>query len=128
MTTLIEGFIAGDDLDIERDVTGVTITDPLVKAWLTIKTSSSVADPGTIQKVITTSLVVGTGQITQDGSEEDGNGTASLLFQLTAANTTTLGTSIRYYYDVQVKTSSGKIYTADVGRIQMSVGYTDATT
>lgn len=128
MTTIIEGYIAGDDLDIERDVTGVTVSDPLVKAWLTIKTAPSVADPGTLQKVITTSLVVGTGQITQDGSEEDGNGVASLLVQLTAANTTTLGTTIRYFYDIQVKTSSGKVYTVEVGRIQMAVGYTDATT
>lgn len=132
----IENMVAGDDFDIERDITGVTVTDPLVKAWLTIKAKLTDNDAAAaLQKVITTSLVVGTGQITQDGSEEDGNGTGSLLFNITAANSTALGTSTRYYYDVQAKSASGKIYTAHdpdtdevVGRMQLRQGATDATT
>lgn len=129
MTTLIAGTIAGDDLDIERDVTGITVTDPLVKAWLTIKTSASILDASaTVQKVITTVQVIGTGQITQDGSAGNGNGTASMVFNLTAVDTALLGTTLRYFYDVQVKTSSGKIYTPDKGSIRFEHGYTDATT
>lgn len=127
-TTIISGYVAGDDLDLERDVTNVTPSDPLTKAWLTIKTSASVLDASaTLQKVITTAQVVGTGHITQDGSEENGNGTASLLFQLTAANTTTLGVTQRYYFDIQTKTNSGKIATVERGTIQFMQGYTDAT-
>lgn len=129
MTTIIEGYVAGDDLDIERDVTGITVTDPLVKAWLTIKTSASVLDASaTLQKIITTIQVIGTGQITQDGSDTNGNGTASMVFNLTAVDTALLGTADRYFYDVQVKTLSGKIYTPDSGSIKMVRGYTDATT
>ena len=127
MTTFIEGYVSGDDLQIERDVSGVDTADALVKAWLTIKTSASVADPGTIQKVITANAVQGTGQITEDGSALQGNGTASLVFQLTATDTALMGTSVRYYYDVQCKTAAGKIYTADIGKIQLSAGFTDAT-
>lgn len=136
MTTFIEGYVSGDDLDIERDVTGVTVSDPLIKAWLTIKTSASVLDASaTIQKIITTIAVVGVGQIAQDGSALSGNGTASMIFNLTAADTTLLGYLLRYYYDVQVKTLSGKIYTLTdpdtgqtAGQIQLRRGYTDATT
>lgn len=128
MSTVIEGFISGDDLDLERDVLDVTITDPLVKAWLTIKTAPNVADPGTLQKVITTSQVAGTGHITQDGSVGNGDGVASLRFELTKTDTATLGHAIRYFYDVQVKTAGGKIKTPDKGTIQFLAGVTDATT
>jgi len=127
MTTMIEGFVAGDDLDIQRDVTLVTPSDPLVQAWLTVKTSRAVADPGSLQKVLTITAVPGVGQITQDGSPTDGNGTASLLFQLTAADTTSLGTSVRYVYDIQVKTAGAKLYTTEQGRLQFSPGVTGAT-
>lgn len=128
MTTVIEGYYAGDDLDIERDVQDVTVTDPLVKAWLTIKTAPGVADPGSLQKVITTSQVVGSGQISQDGSVGNGDGTGSLVFELTKTDTATLGYVIRYYYDVQVKTNSSKIKTVDKGTITFLPGITDATT
>ena len=129
MSTVIEGYIAGDDLDIERDVTGVTTTDPLVKAWLTIKTSPSVLDASaSLQKVITTSAVPGVGGIAQDGGVSNGDGTASMTFQLTAAETLALGTTIKYFYDVQVKSTSGKIYTPEQGRLTFLRGLTDATT
>lgn len=135
MSTVIERdangqvFYAGDDFDIVRDVTDVTETDPLVKAWLTIKTALSVPDgSATIQKVITTSNVIGTGHIVQDGGPGTGDGTATLRFNMTAANTALLGSTVKYVYDVQVKTASGKISTPDKGTIRLSAAVTDATT
>jgi len=135
LSAFIEGYVSGDDLQIERDIAGVDTTDPLIKAWLTIKTSASVLDPGTLQKIITSNAVAGVGQITEDGSELQGNGTATLIFQLTAADTLALGYTLRYYYDVQVKTAAGRIYTykdpdtgQTAGQIQFRRGYTDATT
>ena len=127
MSTVIEGFYAGDDLNIEHDVENVTITDPLVKAWLTIKTSPSVADPGSLQKIITTTPVAGTGHIVQDGSQGNGDGTASLRFELTRTETATLGSSIKYHYDIQCKTQGAKIYTPEKGTIVFLRGVTDAT-
>lgn len=127
MSTVIEGFISGDDLDIERDVLDVTVTDPLVKAWLTIKTAPSVPDPGSLQKIITTTQVAGVGHIAQDGSAGNGDGVGSLRFELTKTETATLGHAIRYHYDVQVKSASTKIKTVDSGRIQFLPGVTDAT-
>lgn len=84
--------------------------DPLVKAWLTLKTDLSVADPGSLQKAVTTSNVAGTGQITADGSAT--SGLATIRFDLTA--TDTAGLSPRdYVFDVKVKTNStAKAYAA----------------
>lgn len=124
---LLETTPAGNDLDIQRDVPGITVSDPLVLAWLTIKVRPTDTDVNAaLQKSITTAQVVGVGQITQDGSESNGNGTGSLYFQLTAADTTALGVLIRYYWDIQAKTASGKIFTTyhpttlrTVGRLQL---------
>jgi hypothetical protein len=78
--------------------------DPLVKAWLTLKTDLSVADPGSLQKAVTTANVAGTGQITADGAST--GGAASVRFDLTAANTTAL-TAQSFLFDVKAKTASG---------------------
>lgn len=122
---IIEDVPAGNDLSVERDVPGVEVTDPIVLAWLTVKTRISDADPGVLQKSITATAVAGVGQIALDGSEDSGNGTASLVFQFTGAQTTSLGTLIRYFFDIQVKTASGKIFTSiepisgkTIGRLQ----------
>lgn len=127
MSTVIEGFYAGDDLNLEHDVENVTTTDPLTKAWLTIKTAPAVPDPGTLQKIITTTPVAGTGHIAQDGSPSNGDGIASLRFELTKTDTASLGSSIKYHYDIQCKTAGGKIYTPEKGTIVFLQGVTDAT-
>lgn len=121
-------FTAGDNLQVERDVTGVPTGDPLVKAWMTFKVDASVLDASaTLQKIITVNAVQGTGQITQNGSELQGNGTATTIFQLTAADTALLGSERTYFWDIQAKTVAGDIYTPDKGSIKLDQGYTDAT-
>jgi hypothetical protein len=122
----IEGFFAGDDLDIQRDITGVNPIDPLVKAWLTVKATRAAADPGLVQKVITTTLTP-SGQIGQDGSAAQGNGIASVFFPLSKTDTALLGPFTTYWYDIQVLTASGYLYTAVVGRLEFARGVTDAT-
>ncbi len=126
---VIEGVVEGDDLDIgPKAVANVDPNDPLVKAWLTIKAKAADADPGVLQKVITTASVPGTGQITANGDATHGNGTAQVLFQLTGADTLALGSKIRYVFDIQVKTTAGKIFTAlSDGRLQFDQGITTAT-
>ena len=125
--SIIQGFFSGDSLQIERDVTGVITTDALIKAWFTVKTVPTIADPGSLQKIITTAAVPDVGQITEDGSELQGNGTATVVFQLTAAETATLGYTTQYVWDIQVKTASGKVYTPHKGTIRLLQGVTDAT-
>lgn len=127
MTThgsLITGT-AGEDIDVIEPVSGVTPADALIRAWLTIKLKASDADPGVVQKVITTGSSAA-GLITADGSVAQGNGTASCLFHLSAADTTLLGAGTLYLFDIQVKTAAGKIYTAEDGQLLLTPRVTGA--
>lgn len=96
---------AGADFTYTR-LARVSAADPLVRAWLTLKPfpeGINAADPGTLQKIVTTANVAGTGQITADGNS---GGAASIRFDITAANTLALGQRT-YQFDVKVKTASG---------------------
>jgi hypothetical protein len=126
MSTLnasIGGIVAGDDLDVRRTVTGIPAGQTLAKAWLTFQATPGGADPGLLQKVITTSAVIGVGQITDDGAD----GTGEVLFQLTGADTLALPVECSTPYDIKVKTSAGKIYTAEQGKYLSARRVTQAT-
>jgi hypothetical protein len=108
----ITAQVAGDDLDVTRTVLNVPATQTLTKAWLTFKTKASDADPGLLQKAITSSAVAGQGQILDTGA----SGTGQLLFQLSGADTLALPVGINTAYDVKVLTSAGKVYTVEQGK------------
>lgn len=121
-TGIITGIAAGDDLDIVRSVPGVPATQTITKAWLTLKTSVTDADPGLLQKAITSVASGGVGQITDTGAA----GTGSLLFQLTGANTLALPFG-PVFYDIKVLTSAGKVYTVEQGKYISTPRITTAT-
>jgi hypothetical protein len=111
----ITNFVAGDDLEITRTISGVPAGSALTRAWLTIKGRPTDADADAVlQKVITVADVPGTGQITDDGGT---TGVAAVRFDLTAADTDRLTPVQIYYFDLQVETDAGKIYTPDMGTI-----------
>jgi len=115
MSANIEGYVIGNDIDIERDVPGISLSDPVAIAVLTIKTSPVDSDAQKIlQKSITTTPVNGIGQIVQTGGTGNGDGTASLWFQITKAETLALGAAVRYYYDIRVFTAANKSYNAEL--------------
>lgn len=120
LNNVIAGVVQGDDLEVRRTVPGLPSGQTATEAWFTLKADPSAIDPGVLQKVITTSNNPGTGQIEKDGSVGNGNGVCELRFDLTAANTAALTAGLTYYYDVQVKTSAGKIYTAETGTIVLN--------
>lgn len=129
LTGIITGIVAGDDLDVTRTVTDVPSGQTLNKAWLTFKTNVSDADPGLLQKTITSSAVVGQGQITDigDGTGALPVGTGSLLFQLGGVNTSALPVGSAVLYDVKVLTSASKIYTVEQGKYFSTARITTAT-
>lgn len=122
-TGSIMTIVAGDDLDVTRTVIDVPATQTLSKAWLTFKTNIDALDPGLLQKVITPSPVAGQGQITDTAAD----GTGTLIFQLTAADTLALPVGVSVPYDVKVKTSADKIYTAEQG-IYLAIARVTQTT
>lgn len=119
----IFNIVQGDFIDILRTID--TLPASIVTAWFTVKpTKSSSSDTTAIfQKTITSSNVPGQGVILDDGT---GDGIANVRFELTNANTVLLVDEKAYYYDIQVLTSTGKIYTPELGIIRMKSERTKA--
>ena len=118
----ITGFVVGDDLEVRRTVTDLPA--PIESAWLTFKRYPRQPDEEAIlQKRITTVDVPGVGQIVVAG-EPDVNG--DLRFDLTPTDTMVLDTRLRAY-DIQIKLTTGKIYTIEKGTLQLTGDVTQTT-
>lgn len=117
LDSAISDVVVGDDFTIRRTIdrsasgyaTGVTITN----AWLTVKAELADADPGLIQKSITTTPSVGVGEIEDDGT---GDVDPIVRFDLVPADTILIGAFLRNF-DIQVKTNGGLIHTPESGTI-----------
>lgn len=122
----IEDVVAGSALTyratIDREESGLESGAVLTKAWMTFKDSLSDADPGIVQKIITTTDVPGTGQIEDDGS---GDVDPVVRFDLQATDTELLvdvakvaeALPTEKYYDVKVLANLGGPYTGELGLI-----------
>lgn len=123
LTVKITGFVVGDDLEIRRTVTDLPAE--IVAAWLTLKLYPSQPDAeAKMQKKITITDDPGTGQIMEAGGPSiDGD----LRFDLTPADTASLGTR-QHVHDIQIKLSTGKVYTIEKGTLQLTAGVTITTT
>ena len=122
--TKIRGKTAGDDWTIRRNVVNVPSGNTITDAWMTVKEELGDADPGVIQKHISgTGDDPGVGQIEVAGS----GGTATIRFDLTPDDTVKLKPWVTYYYDIQVKTSTGKYDTPDDGTIIATPQVTQTT-
>lgn len=120
-TAKIDTFVRADDLDVIRTINGVPAGQSLTDAWLTV---DSPLGTHLFQKHITTVAVAGQGQITDDGSSDT---VGAVRFELTGGptgDTTKLTADTAYPYDIQVKTSGGKIYTPESGFPTSSGGIT----
>lgn len=109
-------IVQGDNIDINRSIGNLPAS--ITKAWLTVKPNKSSTNDtnATFQKSITTSNVAGQGVIIDDGT---GDGIAQVRFEFTNANTILLTDEKAYFYDIQVLTSTGKIYTPELGLIKL---------
>ena len=118
----ITGFVVGDDLEIQRTVT--ELLAPIEVAWLTVKHHPGQPDEDArLQKRITTTNVPGTGYITNTGGLDiDGD----LRFDLTQADTANLG-SRKYVHDIQIRLTSGMVYTIEKGTVQLEADVTKGT-
>lgn len=120
---IIDEFVAGDDLSVERTVTGVPATTTLTNAWFTVKRKLTDADADAILQKIITSVSTSSGQIDDTGAD----GTGHVIFLLVPADTVLLTPLSEYHYDIQVKTSAGKIYTPESGKIVAQIQVTKST-
>jgi len=122
LAVAITGFVVGDDLEIRRTVTDLVA--PIEVAWLTVKHHPAQPDEeARLQKRITTADVPGSGQVVEAGGP-DTNG--DLRFDLTQADTALLGTK-RFIHDIQIRLTTGKVYTIEKGTIQLVADVTKTT-
>lgn len=117
----INNFVVGDDLDIERTISNIPTGQTITKAWLTIKEIEA-GSTAVLSKEIT-SVATSSGVISDTGADTVG----VVTFTLTAAETALFSAGNWLYYDIQVKTSGGKIYTPEKGRIKGEIQLTSAT-
>lgn len=106
-----KGIVRGDQFSIYRTVRGLPSGITLTAALLTIKDAIATADPGLIQKSITSSNVAGTGKIEDTGAD----GIGKIRFDLTTTNTLLMNADTEYYFDIQVTLSDGSILTLERG-------------
>ncbi len=121
----IKELVAGDDKDVVRTITLVPVGQVLVKGWLTVKRKETDLDQAAIfQKVIDTNNTGGVGWV-EDLDASDGQGIVH--FYLQPAQTSLLQDGKEYYFDIQVKTDTGKIYTPIKGTVKAQKSVTRAT-
>lgn len=119
----LKPIVRGDTRKIERTFTGLPTGETIDKAWLTVKTSTSVNDPGLFQVEITTTATA-SGQIT-DASTSDGQ--IAMNFIISGTNSALATGGAEYIYDIQVRTTTGTIHTLVMGTVTFFDGVTAAT-
>lgn len=122
LSASLTGFVPGDHISLRRtiDREGGGVSDEVLpngvnvdKAWFTVKERSSDDDADALVQKEITSVSSADGEIENTGA---GNVDPVLRFDLLPADTEAIGAVRTRYYDVQVLTSAGKIYTPEAGR------------
>lgn len=119
----IDSVVVGDDFRVSRVYTGLSTGITLTTAWFTVKTSESVPDGSALLQKVITPVESGSGHIV---TADTTNGYVEMYFDPTKTETSA-ASSTDYVYDIQVKTTLGKIYTLEKGIISFITGVTSAT-
>lgn len=119
----LKPIVRGDTRKIQRTFTGLPAGETIAKAWLTVKSTPAVSDPGLFQVEITTTAT-SSGQIT-DATSSDGQ--IGMYFIISGTNSALATGGAEYLYDIQVKTSTDTIHTLVMGTVTFYDGVTAAT-
>lgn len=98
LTAAGEFPVAGDDVNVAVTLLGVPAGRSVTKAWLTFKAKLGDADPGVVQKILTSGFSV-------SGT------TVTFTFALARTDTALFTAHRWYFYDVQVKDDQGALST-----------------
>jgi hypothetical protein len=108
--TKVFDYAVVDEDDVAVDLTGATV-------WFTAKTSPLLAD-----SAATIAITSVGGDITKTA----GTGGTGVI-TIPAASTSALTVATLLYYDLQVKDTVGRIFTADEGELMVTLDITRAT-
>jgi hypothetical protein len=128
LAATITDIVAGDAKEWDHSDPNIPDGQSVVSAYLTVKQLYADADPGLVQKHITTSYVAGQGQITADGSGSDH--TAVMHFDLSPEDTLLLVPEYRnapFVFDIQFLLSTELPYTSVIGTVAAYDQVTRAT-
>lgn len=117
--------VVGDDLRVVRTYADLPSGFTIAKAWMTVKARKIDIDAAALigPKEITTAANAH-GQITDDGTAVDGE--IAMYFDLSSAETGSLSANHCYFYDIQIKTSAGAIFTCELGTMTFRSQITQA--
>ena len=107
------GIVQGNVFPLHRYITGMPSSITVSSAKLTLKNLPSDPDGSAIFQL--------TASIEDSGS----SGTATIRFDLSAANTNAMTANTQYYFDIQVTLSSGTILTIESGLTSAKASVTD---
>lgn len=120
LNAVITDVVRGDHLTITRTITALDPGDAINRAWLTLKEDEDLSDAEAfLIKEITTADVADQGQITDDGASD---GIAAVRFEMPSVATAAAKKGKTYWYDIQVRAASGRIYTPEKGLIGPYIG------
>lgn len=107
--TADQGLYSGDSWTLVVRVGGLPSGVTATKAWFTVKSLSTDADPGIFQKAVTSAAATGVGQITDAGATSS---VAVLQFDAVPADTLLLTALRSYAWDCQWEDQQSFIHTA----------------
>lgn len=111
---IINEFVAGDDLEIERTITSIPTGILIETAWFMVKRKFSDLDSeALISKTITTVNTTDVGWIEDTGSD----GTGLIRFYITKIETALLTPLSEYQYSIKLLLDNDKVNTPERGTI-----------
>jgi hypothetical protein len=108
---------------ILRTVKRVPLTNPITKAWLTVKDAEASSDGNAVLQLIITTALTGQGQITDDGHS---TGIGKLSFLPTEAQDIKIAPGQAFVYDIQVLLQDGTLFTGEKGKWLLEAAVTAA--
>ena len=123
LSDIIDNYVAGDDLCVIREVTGIPAGNVLTDAWLTVRDLEDFLGSSIIIQLTITTTATSQGEILDDGA---GDGVATVRFDLNGTQTRTIGI-VGYPFDIQIKLDDSRINTPVAGTIQAKAEITQVT-
>ena len=123
LNDLIDGYIAGDDLCVQRQISGIPSEAPVTVAWLTVRDLDDFDASTIITQLEITVTSSTSGQVLDTGVD---TGIAHVRFELDRVRTRLVGI-VGYPFDIQIQLSDLRINTPFRGTIKADAEVTQLT-
>lgn len=124
-STALQDIVAGNSINVEREIGEIPAGDTLEVVWLTVKHDSKDSDASAIVQKRITITASPDGQILDPGA---GDRVGQIVIYLTPDDTREFLEDINYPWDLKTKTVNGKLSTPEMGilKVKSAVTLTEA--